>query len=392
MRRSSSSSHRRVAACSAGVAPSAEEVGDVDPHRGRGRPPLPKVDEGAHHPEVVQGRDGHDRGARRHRQPGQDPDRALRLRPPRGGGEELVEERIAAPVARTGRHPRRVAAERHQPHSVVRGEVGLSEEPRSPGGAAEGERAVRGIVGERVDHQHQLGRALRPALVDPQLGPPGAERPVHRAKAVARLVGTGAGELDAVTRPAGEVGARRGARVRVGQQRAQGRRRGQDPDGRLRTELALPTHQAERSVHAHPHRPDADDAPAGRGRVDRQPALGAAGRREPREAATLRPRRRRAGRWPAPTPRREPRGGWQCSVTTPASSEPSTTRSPSSASVALTWGRSASTTPARATRATGATAMASSARPEARAPTRPATARPRYAHRRGELDRVSCGA
>ena len=117
------------------------------------------------------------------------------------------------------------------------------------------------------------------------------------------------------------------------------RRRGQDPDRRLGAELALPPHQAERSVHAHPHRPDADDAPAGRGRVDREPSLGAAGRR--RATPGGRPvgaRRRRAGRWPARAPRREPRGGWQCSVTTPASSEPSTTRSPSSASVAADLG------------------------------------------------------
>ena len=151
----------------------------------------------------------------------------------------------ARPLAAAGRDPRRVAAERRRGRpgrGPARCAVASNQAARAE--RAQGEGTALGVVGERVDQHHEVGRALGPALVHPEVPAAGAEGPVHGSEPVPGLVGAGLGELDAVARPAGEVGAGGGPRVGVGEQGPRRGHRRHDPDRARRPDGALPPHQA----------------------------------------------------------------------------------------------------------------------------------------------------
>ena len=100
------------------------------------------------------------------------------------------------PVARGGSQPPEHPAEYHHADPVAGPQVGGGQARSTADREVKSGIAGRPDVGERVDHDHQVGGAQGRPLVDVRLAQPACHRPVQVAQPVAGLVPANAEELD----------------------------------------------------------------------------------------------------------------------------------------------------------------------------------------------------
>ena len=228
--------------------------------------PMAEVDEGHDHAAVVQRRErrppkapgGHGDG-------GQVAHRALAPRStPPASASSRSHDGVAGPAPR---HPVRSRpgsrrTSRRRPGRGPRGGPWPAATPPAPRGTRAAAWPVA-VVGERVDHQHEVGRALGVALVDPEAVAAGAHRPVDGAEAVARRRTGGPRRTRAPSpRTGGPGGCRRRPAARPAAA-ARGSTAGRAAPARSTdgADHALPPHEAERPVRPHPHRAEGDQRP-----------------------------------------------------------------------------------------------------------------------------------
>ena len=173
----------------------------------------PEVEQGADRPLVEQRGQRDDERLRREHAPGNHVDARRGVRPGQLGLDQRIDDAVLLAHAHRGRKPAEDAAEADEPDAVPALEIRVGERRSRPDGLVDGALARPPRLGEAVEEEDHVARALGMALVDVHPLAAGARPPVDAADAVAGCERADIGELDSLPLGTRHLAARERGRV-----------------------------------------------------------------------------------------------------------------------------------------------------------------------------------